>query len=166
MKRMMMLMTWAVCGACCLAAEPPQKPLEQKMRSLMLPKVEFREASITDVVTFLNDTSRELDPAKKGVNFVLKLPAGQTGENAPKITLNLRQVPLYDLLRYTTDIAGLSFRAEQNAVVIAPPGMLPTGQMVTRGYRISPAALPLLLPQGQPVQNVTPPGVPLPPPAP
>jgi len=132
-------------GVSLAIAQAPVKPLEAKLKGMILPKVEFREASLGDVINHLSDTCRELDPEKRGANFVLKLPQGQTGEALPKVTLNLRNAPLYDVVRYVSELAGLSFRVEANAVLIGPRGELTSGRMETRSYRISPGALQPIL---------------------
>jgi general secretion pathway protein D len=59
-----------------------------KLQSIVLPKLEFREATIREAVEFLKKKSVELDtketdPARKGVNIVLKLEGGGGGGAAP-----------------------------------------------------------------------------------
>lgn len=51
-----------------------RQELDRKLDTIIIPKIEFREASIVDVVAFLSDQSREIDRAKgggEGVNIVL-----------------------------------------------------------------------------------------------
>jgi len=97
---------------------PTPKPsaIEAKARRIVLPHVEFQEAVLADVVNFLMFKSLELDPDKKGVNIIISAPPeAQTA----RITLNLREVPLLDVLRYTTEITGLRMTAEENAFVLS-----------------------------------------------
>ncbi|MCX7825991.1 MAG: hypothetical protein N2689_10585 [Verrucomicrobiae bacterium] len=104
--------------------------LEAPLKKMIVPSVDFRQATLADVVKFLSDISAELSADKRPVSFVLQVPPDFTP--AP-VTLNLRQVPMLDVLRYCTSVAGLSFRIEQHAVVIyrakphAPPHAATTG---------------------------------------
>ena len=55
--------------------------LREKMSSIMIPSIEFRQANIRDVVNFLVDASLAGDPEGVGVNIILNL--NQPGEAAP-----------------------------------------------------------------------------------
>jgi beta-lactamase regulating signal transducer with metallopeptidase domain len=85
---------------------------------LVLPRADFQEAPLTEVIQFLQEKSIELDPEKKGLNFILKAP-GQPTPDTHLITLSLREVPLSDVLRYVAELAGLKLRFEENAVVLS-----------------------------------------------
>ncbi len=55
--------------------------IQQKLNSIILPKLEFRDATIREAVEFLKKKSAELDvkesdPARRGVNIVLRLESG------------------------------------------------------------------------------------------
>ncbi|MBM3889136.1 MAG: hypothetical protein FJ388_08415 [Verrucomicrobia bacterium] len=115
---------------------------EAPLKRMIVPTVDFRQASFPDVVKFLSDISGELSPDKRPLSFVLQVPPDYTP--AP-VTLNLRQVPMLDVLRYCTSVAGLSFKIEPHAVVI---------------YRPKPAAPPPAATTGAGA------GVPIPPPTP
>jgi hypothetical protein len=60
----------AALAAPCFASSPT---VEDKLKEIWFRKVDFRNASIEDVLEFLRQRSRELDPDRVGVNFVLKL---------------------------------------------------------------------------------------------
>lgn len=63
--------------------------INQKLTRIILPKLEFKDATIREAVDFLKKKSAELDtaenePSKRGVNIVLKLDsAGGAGFQAP-----------------------------------------------------------------------------------
>lgn len=62
--------------------------ITNKLNRIIIPKIEFREATVREAVDFLKQKSRELDPevdpAKpKGVNIVLKLEASSSGISSP-----------------------------------------------------------------------------------
>lgn len=62
----------------------------------------------------------------------------------PPITLNLRDIPLYDVLKLVTDLAGLKFRIDRKSVVIVPLSAPPEG-IVTRVYPIQPGVFRTLV---------------------
>jgi hypothetical protein len=99
-------------------AADPVAGLKRKLETLVLPQVTFRQASAHDVVMYLADQSRALDPEKTGINFVWLVPADAT---VAPVTLNLKNVPLGDVLRYVTELAGLKSRVDRHAVVVFVP---------------------------------------------
>lgn len=67
--------------------------ISRKLERIVIPKLEFKEATIREAVDFLKEKSRQLDttepnPANRGVNIVLKLEGGNAGpgpEAAPPV---------------------------------------------------------------------------------
>lgn len=98
-----------------LGASQGVAPLVAKCRALVIPHVEFQDAALKDVVQFLVEQSRQLDPAKEGVNIVLDLQEMKPAT----LTLTLRNVPLSEALRYVTQLTGLQLKYEPMAVVIS-----------------------------------------------
>ena len=64
-------------------SKPAAVRLQDKMKSIIIPAVEFRQANINDVVTFLVDASMAADPEKEGVNIILNLGQSGGGGSAP-----------------------------------------------------------------------------------
>lgn len=60
----------------------PARQLENKMASIIIPRIEFRQANIRDVVTFLRDASEAADPVGGGVNIILNLNVPGSGGDA------------------------------------------------------------------------------------
>jgi general secretion pathway protein D len=54
----------------------PARRLQEKMESIVIPRIEFRQANIRDVVSFLRDASEAADPVGEGVNIILNLSVG------------------------------------------------------------------------------------------
>ncbi len=56
----------------------PARRLQEKMETIIIPRIEFRQANIRDVISFLRDASEAADPAGEGVNIILNMsmPAG------------------------------------------------------------------------------------------
>ncbi len=151
----------------------PSRQLQEKMQSLIIPRIEFRQANIRDVVSFLRDASEAVDPDGEGVNIILNLsmPEGaaaperpsdadpwgdaddweaaapaprRDGGGVPSITLNLRRISLMEAIRYITEVAGLRYRIEDTAVVITPAGVADASRVVTRLYPVQPSFLDIV----------------------
>lgn len=121
-----------------------------RLNRLVVPKVNFRDAPIQAAIGFLREQSRALDSEEggKGVNIFLELPPrsadavpteGQT--TAPsfsdRITLNLSNVPLYEVLRYVAMQAGLKVKVEPFAVSVVPLNKL-TDELNLREFKVPP----------------------------
>jgi len=98
-------------------SDAPSAGAAQKAAKIVVPKMEFMEAPLSSVVEFLMAKSRELDPEKKGVNIMLQMPPDA---KPPAITLNLRNVPLLDALRYVAQLAGLELATDEHAIQLQP----------------------------------------------
>ena len=57
-------------------SKPASQRLQDKMQTIIIPAVEFRQANINDVVNFLVEASMAADPEKEGVNIILNLGQG------------------------------------------------------------------------------------------
>lgn len=99
-------------------AQDPGFSLRHKLGQIIVPEVNFRDASPADVIEYLRDTSKKLSPDKTEINFVWQVPADATLNS---ITLNLKKVPLADVLDYVTQLAKLKYRVDAHAVVIYKP---------------------------------------------
>lgn len=117
----------------------PTVYLTRKMQEIVFPQVEFAGATIEEAVEFLRVKSRDLDtketdPAKKGVNIILK--AGDAPVSA-SISLSLKDVPMVEALRYVTELAGMKYKVEPFAVLIVPVSET-TAEQYTRIYKVPP----------------------------
>ena len=99
--------------------------LKAKLKSIILPSLEFEEARLSDVLELLYQRSVELDlaetdPNKKGVNMILDTGSFGAGENPGDRTMSFRlsNIPLEDALEYVTRLTGTTFRVENHAVRI------------------------------------------------
>lgn len=131
--------------------------IKDKLDHIIIPKLELKEATLPDAIDFLHKASVELDttekdPARKGVNFVLKLPVvpaasgtPAAGDTAPapgvnsiadvKITLKLSNIPLSVALTYVTKLAGMKYKINPYAVTIVPLSEN-TDVLVTKEYKV------------------------------
>ncbi len=142
--------------------------LLQKLNDIKFPEIKFRDAALVDVVTYLSEQSRILDPKGEGVNIVLGpgLNTGGAGaEAAPAapapgadaaapaaaapsaagatpvhpITIMLRNIPMIEALNLIAPLANLKYRLNASAVVLLPLDA-PTDVMITKSYPISASA--------------------------
>ena len=133
-----------------------------KMASITIPEIDFRQANINDVVTFLQEQSVEGDPEGRGVNIILNLSSAEGGgavmqpsyaefgdfsAEAPilagpasfeLITFRAREISLFDALKILTDVANLKYRIAGNVVMILPLNA-PDGKIVHRMYPVLPS---------------------------
>ncbi len=82
---------------------------------IVLPSVEFRDATLAEAITFIRIKSRDLDPDKKGINILLKGNGGSA-----KITLSLKNVPVSEALRYCAELAGQKLSTDGNTFLVSP----------------------------------------------
>jgi hypothetical protein len=97
------------------AIKPNTRP-KPAASEIILPKVQFHEATLAEAVEFLRIKSRELDPEKKGLNILVK----PGGDPVVKITLQLKDVPAYEALRYVAEVASCKLMVEGDVIVITP----------------------------------------------
>ncbi|MGK0188726.1 MAG: general secretion pathway protein D [Verrucomicrobiales bacterium] len=115
----------------------------EKLRRIVIPSIQFDQATVDEAITFLRIKSRQLDdlepdPERKGINFILKTQA----DTAANVTLSLTNVPLIVALKAITDLAGLRHRVEPFAVVIVP--ITDEGsELYTRVFQVRPDFLSL-----------------------
>ncbi|MEI9898235.1 MAG: LptA/OstA family protein [Chthoniobacter sp.] len=121
-----------------------------KARTIVIPKVELREATLVEALDFLRTKATELDPDKSGVNIILppgvdSVPIGSAGARPAdaRITISLTNVPLDEALRYVTELAGLELRAEPHALVLQLP---PVAAPAEAKSAAAPGAAPIVAP--------------------
>ncbi len=126
-----------------------------KLDRIIIPELQFRDATIREAIDFLKQRSADLDTAEpdlaqRGVNIVLKLDSASAAGGIPgldggsasladrRITLSLRNVPLREALRYITNLANLKYKVDPYAVSVVPQSE-PTDILITKEYRVPPS---------------------------
>ena len=62
--------------------------MTERLKGIVIPSLDFRDANIKDVVLFLTETCRRQDPTGKGVNILLLgMDDGMGGQN--NITISI-----------------------------------------------------------------------------
>lgn len=117
-----------------------QFAIDQKLKSMIIKDLVFTDASIEDAAGALAAKSKELDTdaAKLGVSFIVKPEAAST---AKPFSLNLRNIPLEDALRYITKLANVKYKVEEFAVVIVPIKES-TEVLLRRSFNVPPSFFP------------------------
>src|SRR5436190_19633854 len=109
------------------------------MAKEIFPQVQFQGASVEEAVEFLRIKSRdydvfERDPSKKGVNLIIK-PG--VAPSTAQISLDLKDVPMAEALKYITELGQMKYKIEAFAVVVVPLSESTT-ELYTRTFRVPP----------------------------
>lgn len=100
-------------------SNPGAEAIEKKLKSILIDKVDFKRMDIRDVVQFLSTKSKEFDPEKTGVKFVLQLPPKEELLHR-EVSITLDNVSLEDILTYTDQQTNLQYSIEGDTVYLRP----------------------------------------------
>jgi len=137
--------------------------IEFKLKNMIIPVVDFDDTTVEEAIDFLRQRAQELDkweldPVKKGINFVIRKP--RIGGGAPDAELDvegglgsidpgsarvkelkLRNVPLASVLQYICEQARLRFKVDDFAVTLLPIGSAEGEDVLTRKWKVPPTFL-------------------------
>ncbi len=111
-----------------------RETIQRKLREMVIAQIDFSEATVGEVMEYLRVRTRDLDPTGKGIDFVNGVPADQP---LKPISLNLREVPVEEVLRYVADIAGITYKVEEFAVRLVSLADA-SADIISRTYRVPP----------------------------
>jgi hypothetical protein len=97
------------------AATGSDQALANKLKSIVIDKINFNKLDIVHVLQFLTFKSKQFDPQGKGINFVLGNITPQDHVHR-EVTIVLDYVPLNDVLGYITSQTNLKWSIQDNAV--------------------------------------------------
>jgi len=141
---------WALTVPAAIPPErrPPQNPdTLAGLNRILIPKLEFEDATVLQVLTFLKKQCQKIDPEHEGINLVIyqgndkavgtepTVPEGKPFSDR-LITLNMINVPLGEALRYVCLAADLQYRVEPGVIIIADKNT-PFETMETRAYPVA-----------------------------
>jgi len=118
--------------------------ISRKLEKIRLPELILTGETVREAVEKLQKKSRtldttETDPAKKGVNIVLKLdPAKEAVDGGTKLNLQLNDLPLGEALKYIASAANLKVKIEPYAVALVPLSE-PTETLISKEYKVPPS---------------------------
>ncbi len=95
--------------------DPTARALALKLKSMVVDKIDFDQMDIADVLHFLAARSKQLDPDKTGINFVLVDPSVHR-----PVTIKLEDVPMDSVLDLIGQQTGLRFSVDPYAVTCRP----------------------------------------------
>ena len=108
---------------------PPIDYIRQKLEKIIIPHMQFQGATVAECIAYLRAKSHDLDkltadPNARGVNILYR-PGDPPSDAA--ISLDFKEIPLGEALRYVVELASLQMSIQPNAVVIAEslPGTAP-----------------------------------------
>ena len=96
---------------------PEESAMVEKLKSIVVPRIEFVNTPLSDAVAYLVHRGRELDPEGEGINVVM---AGELEAESVQVTLELTNVPLAEAVKYTAQLAGARITVEEHAIVFSP----------------------------------------------
>ena len=103
-------------------AEEPvvfRNAMHDKLDAIVIKQVSFENTPLKSALDYLVSESRASDPSHKGV--VMLLTGNREAFNDIKVTLDLRNIPLSEALRYLSIVTGIQYRVDPEAVSISEP---------------------------------------------
>lgn len=99
-----------------------QQKMEERLRKIIVPEVNFEDADVVSVVKYLSELSAKLSGDGQKVNIVVA-QSPEDKKNKTLVTLALTNIPLYDVLNYMAMLTGMTMRVDEYAVILkkAPP---------------------------------------------
>jgi len=100
-----------------VVASNSNSKLQNKLDSIIIPKLEFDDASLSSVLSYLNSESKELDiEDNAGINIILRLNTPEDELN--RITMSMDDIPFGEVIKYICLATGLKYVVEEHAVII------------------------------------------------
>ncbi|HET7238799.1 MAG TPA: Amuc_1098 family type IV pilus outer membrane protein [Terrimicrobiaceae bacterium] len=127
--------------------------INRKLDEIIIPRVDFRDATIREALDFLKQRAialdiTEQDPSRRGINIVLKVPPDSLEAEA-RITLSLNDIPLRAAIDYVAKAANLKLKIEPYAIAVVPQSE-PTDVLITKEYKVPPGFITSLPASSQP----------------
>jgi len=95
---------------------PPGAKIEKQLQTLILPTVDFQDATLDSVLDALKKQASKASGGKTEVNFVV-----QPGVNASTaVTLHLSNIPFREVLRYIGELVNADFVVDRYAITVKP----------------------------------------------
>ena len=97
--------------------------IERKMKAIIIPSIEFRQANAIDILNFLVEATTAIDPDKISIGLVdtntpyytYEVEDGVPLELHP-LTLEYRRISMWDAIDQITRECGLTYRIENDTI--------------------------------------------------
>ena len=96
---------------------------EKKASEIIFPAIDARDATIQELVEFMQQKSKALDDAKKGVPIVLTIADAVPNKDKysqTRLTLSLTYIPLLEALKYVAFLGDYKFRIHKDTIIMVP----------------------------------------------
>ncbi len=140
-------------------AKREREVFRERLRQIIIPEVDFRQADVRDVLAFLHKASVEHDPEQRGIGIIMTIDdhphrddssqvmeadpfavSSRGGEShGPLISFRSMELSLLDALDIVADIAKLRWRHSGGAVLVSP--YYDEGKHATRMYELLPSTM-------------------------
>lgn len=90
--------------------------VEKQLAAVIMPKVEFREATLDSVLEYLKQTLAKTTEGRTSVNFIVHPGVVKTQQ----ITLSVTNIPFTEVLRYIGGLADVQFEYDKYGVMVKP----------------------------------------------
>ena len=97
--------------------DPASKAIAKKLNSIVIPRARLDSMSLKEAINWLRAETIKLDPEKTGVPITIAPSVAKKGSS---ITLDLRDVPAGETLRYITGLASVGFHVSASGVTVKP----------------------------------------------
>lgn len=127
-------------------AKMGEKAIMEKLRNIIIPRIDFEDTTIEDAVDFLRHRAAELDrsevdPTRMGVNFVVRMREESGGSGNPASfrvkTLKVRDVSLETVLKSICAQTQTKYEIDDFVVLISADRVKPIMPLV-RSFRVPP----------------------------
>ncbi|MBO4646583.1 MAG: hypothetical protein J5806_00325 [Lentisphaeria bacterium] len=144
--------------------QDPNEKIANKLKEIIIDKISFEDVAIPTAIRYLRQCSKEKDPEKIGVNFVLRGSINEAGKgegasdqqqqqggdkkdedtNVATLSMMLDNISLETIIKYICKQANLNYKIDENAVVIASKDIaLDLDDVQTKVYPVEKSALTL-----------------------
>ena len=128
------------------------------MKEIVIPEIDFRQASIKDIAAFFKAANREFGPADdkhgKELDFVVKGPPKESKQtpatppadpfapladadyNTPPVTLSARYINLYEAAKIVADVSGMKMVVRNDQVIFLPQDTA-CSDVIIRSYDVN-----------------------------
>jgi general secretion pathway protein D len=93
-----------------------QEQVLERLKGIFIPKVEFRDLPLSQVIEALSEISTQHVEEENGLNIVLIDPQGRD----PKVSILLRRLSLLRVMDFVVESVGFEYDPQEDAVVIRP----------------------------------------------
>jgi beta-lactamase regulating signal transducer with metallopeptidase domain len=97
--------------------EDSNQDVKKKLKKIIFPNVEFKNANISTIIRYLNHHSKRNDPDKVGINVVVYFTAN-IAKKLPKITMKYSNISMDEILQHLCQKTKLKYKVESGSVLL------------------------------------------------